>query len=240
MHDQAFTILEYHELRALIRRGAQTPMGQARVEALRPLTSVAELQKQLVAVAECVSLRKRGGAWTFTELGDPGEKLALLQVEGATLEPMAILGIRSLCDQAMSARASILAERDTSPVLWGFVGNLPVELNGLSARIANKILPTGEIDDRASPELARIRHEITGLRSRITRTLESLMRKSGEAIQDELVTIRNDRFVIPVKADHRGRPSQVFLDKGECRISATVTLIARAAANGPTGAGSTE
>jgi len=209
MHEQAFTILEYPELRALIRRGAQTPMGQTRVEALRPLTSVAELQEQLAAVAECLSLRQRGGAWTFSDLGEPGEKLALLQVEGATLEPMAILEIRSLCDQAMSARASILAERDTSPVLWGFVGSLPVELNGLSARIANKILPTGEIDDRASPELARIRHEITGLRSRITRTLESLMRKSGEAIQDELVTIRNDRFVIPVKADHRGRVNGV-------------------------------
>jgi DNA mismatch repair protein MutS2 len=209
MNEQAFTILEYPELRALIRRGAQTPMGQARVEALRPLTSIAELEKQLAAVAECVSLRKRGGAWTFSELGDPDEKLALLQVGGVTLEPMAILEIRSLCDQAMSARASILAERDTSPVLWGFVGSLPVELNGLSARIANKILPTGEIDDRASPELARVRHEITGLRSRITRTLESLMRKSGEAIQDELVTIRNDRFVIPVKADHRGRVNGV-------------------------------
>ena len=205
MHEQAFTILEYDELRALIRRGAQTPMGQARVDALRPLASIAELEKQLAAVAESVDLRKRGGAWTFSELGDPGEKLALLKVEGATLEPNAILEIRSLCDQAMSARASILAERDASPVLWGLVGSLPVELSRLSARIANKILPTGEIDDRASPELARIRHEITGLRSRITRTLEKLMRKSGEAIQDELVTIRNDRFVIPVKADHRGR-----------------------------------
>ena len=109
----------------------------------------------------------------------------------------------------MSARASILAERDASPVLWSLVGNLAVELSRLSARIANKILPTGELDDRASPELARIRHEINALRSRITRTLESLMRKSGEAIQDELVTIRNDRFVIPVKSDHRGRVSGV-------------------------------
>jgi DNA mismatch repair protein MutS2 len=209
MHDQAFAILEYPELLALIRRGAQTPMGQARVDALRPLTTVEELNKSLAAVAECVALRQRGGTWTFSELGDPSEKLALLKVEGATLEPLAILEIKSLSDQAMSARASILAERDASPVLWNLVGNLPVELSRLSARIANKILPTGEIDDRASPELARIRHEITGLRSRITRTLESLMRKSGEAIQDELVTIRNDRFVIPVKSDHRARISGV-------------------------------
>src|SRR5256714_4748442 len=209
MHDQAFTILEYHELRSLIRRGAQTPMGKALVDALRPLESIAELQKELSALAECVDIRKRGAAWTFSHLGDPSDKIALLRVEGATLEPTAILEIRLLCEQAMSARASILSERDTSPVLWTMIGNLPLDLNRLSARIANKILPNGEIDDRASAELARIRHEIAGLRSRITRTLESVMRKSAEAIQDELVTIRNDRFVIPVKSDHRGRVNGV-------------------------------
>ncbi|MFN2514835.1 MAG: endonuclease MutS2 [Pyrinomonadaceae bacterium] len=209
MHDQAFTILEYHELRALIRRAAQTPMGKARVDALKPLENVAELQKELSALAECVDIRKRGAFWTFTDLGDPSERIALLRVEGATLDATAILEIRLLCEQAMSARASILAERDTSPVLWAMIGNLPLDLNRLIARIANKILPTGEIDDRASPELARIRHEIAALRSRITRILESVMRKSGEAIQDELVTIRNDRFVIPVKTDHRGRVNGV-------------------------------
>ncbi len=209
MHAQAFDILEYDDLRLLIRRGAQTPMGQARVSELKPSESVAVLGLQLAAVAECVHLRKRGGVWRFNELGDPAEKFALLRVEGAVFEPAAMLEIKSLCDQAMSARASILAERDEMPVLWKLVGSLPVELSRLSARIANKILPSGELDDRASPELARIRHDITQLRSRITRTLESLMRKSGEAIQDELVTIRNDRFVIPVKSDHRARVTGV-------------------------------
>jgi DNA mismatch repair protein MutS2 len=205
MHEQAFEILEYNELRALIRHGAQTPMGKARVSELKPLENIVTLQRELQAVAETVHLRNRGGTWSFTNLGDPTEKLALLRVENAILESPALLELKSLFDQAMSARASILAERDTTPVLWSLVGKLPVELSRLSARIANKILPTGEIDDRASPELARIRHDITLLRSRITRTLESLMRKSGEAIQDELVTIRNDRFVIPVKSDHRAR-----------------------------------
>jgi len=209
MHDQAFQILEYHQLRALIRRGAQTPMGQARVDDLEPLHQPAALQQALQAVAETVHLRSRGGSWTFSELGDPAEKLALLRVENAILEPAAMLELKSLCDQAMSARASVLAEREAAPVLWSLVGRLPVDLSRLSARIANKILPTGELDDRASPELARIRHDITLLRSRITRALESLMRKSGEAIQDELVTIRNDRFVIPVKSDHRARVNGV-------------------------------
>jgi DNA mismatch repair protein MutS2 len=209
MHDQAFQILEYPELRTLVRRGAQTPMGRARVDALAPMENIDELRKELSALAECVELRKRTTGWTFSELGDPAEKIGLLRVEGVSLEPTAILELKSLCDQAMSARASILSERNISPVLWGFVGNLPLELSRLSARIANKILPTGELDDRASPELARLRHEITVLRSRITRTLEGVMRKSGEAIQDELVTLRNDRFVIPVKSDHRARVNGV-------------------------------
>jgi DNA mismatch repair protein MutS2 len=209
MQDQAFKILEYDELLALIWRGAQTPMGLARVHALEPLENVTALQKQLAALAECVALRKRGVAWRFSELADPSEKLALLQVEGTVLEAAAILELKVLCEQAMSARASILAERDNARVLWKLVEDLPTELNRLIAHIANKILPNGELDDRASPELARIRHEIGRLRSRIVRTLESLMRKSGEAIQDELVTIRNDRFVIPVKSDHRARVNGV-------------------------------
>ena len=209
MRDQAFTILEYHDLRQLIRRGAQTPMGQARVDALAPLGNIDDLRQALLAVAECVDLRKRGVSWRFSELGDPSDRIALLRVAGTTLETTAILELKLLSEQAMAARASILAERDRSPVLWSLVASLSTDLNRLSARIANKILPSGELDDRASPELARIRHEIGVLRSRITRTLESVMRRSGEAIQDELVTIRNDRFVIPVKSDHRARVSGV-------------------------------
>lgn len=209
MHDQSFTILEYQELLALVKRGGQTPMGRARAETLKPFADIAALRKALEALAECMQLRKRGVIWSFSELEDPAERIALLRIEGVGLEPSAILALSVLCEQAMSARASILAERDASPVLWSLIEKIPTELNRLNAHIANKILPSGEIDDRASPELSRIRHEITVLRSRIARTLENVMRRSGEAIQDELVTLRNDRFVIPVKSDHRARVAGV-------------------------------
>ncbi|HEV2837542.1 MAG TPA: Smr/MutS family protein [Pyrinomonadaceae bacterium] len=205
MNAQAFTTLEYQQLLALIKRNAQTEVGQARVESLSPVATFEELQRELAALAECVTLRGRGVNWSFSGFSDPAETIARLRVEGATLDPLAILQTARLCEQAMSARAAILAERENAPVLWQLVENLPRELNSLVARVSNKILPSGELDDRASPELAQIRHEISTLRSRITRSLEGLMRRSAEAIQDELVTIRNDRFVIPVKADHRGR-----------------------------------
>jgi DNA mismatch repair protein MutS2 len=202
---QAFTTLEYQHLLELIKRNAQTEAGQRRVESLSPLETVSELKHELTALSECVTLRTRGVKWWFNGLTDPGEAIGRLRVEGASLDPLAILQTAKLCEQAMSARSAILAERENAPVLWQLVQDLPRELNTLVARVTNKILPSGELDDRASPELAAIRHEINVLRLRITRSLEGLMRRSAEAIQDELVTIRNDRFVIPVKADHRGR-----------------------------------
>src|ERR1051326_670708 len=205
MDDQAFNTLEYQQLLALIKRNAQTEAGQARVERLSPAASAEQLQRELAALAECVRLRASGVNWSFSDFSDPAETIARLHVEGATLDPLAILQTARLCEQAMSARAAILAERENAVVLWQLVENLPRDLNSVVARVTNKILPTGELDDRASPGLAQIRHEISTLRSRITRSLEGLMRRSAEAIQDELVTIRNDRFVIPVKADHRGR-----------------------------------
>ena len=197
--------MEYQHLLGLIKRNAQTEPGQRRVEALAPIGDVFELRRELSALAECVILRNRGVNWHFSGLTNPAETIARLRVEGASLDPVAILQTARLCEQAMSARDAILAERENAPVLWQLVENLSSDLNKLVARVKNKILPSGELDDRASPELASIRHEISTLRSRITRSLEGLMRRSAEAIQDELVTIRNDRFVIPVKADHRGR-----------------------------------
>lgn len=209
MNDQAFGTLEYQQLLALIKRNAQTEVGRRRVETLSPIGDPAVLRRELAALAECVTLRNRGAKWSFNELSDPAETIARLHVEGAALDTLALLQMARLCEQAMSARAAIYDERENASMLWQLVETLPRDLNTLVARITNKILPDGEIDDRASPELANIRHDITTLRSRITRSLENLMRRSSEAIQDELVTMRNDRFVIPIKADHRGRVAGV-------------------------------
>jgi DNA mismatch repair protein MutS2 len=205
MNDQAFNTLEYRQLAQLLERNAQTEAGKRRAANIAPLENLSDLRQALARVNECVILRNRGVTWSFSDFPDQKETLGLLRVEGSTLEPIALLRMARLCEQVMTARASLLAERETALELWQLVEALPRELNSLVARVENKILPSGEIDDRASPELGRIRHEISRLRAQITRSLENLMRRSADAIQDELVTIRNDRFVVPVKADHRGR-----------------------------------
>src|SRR5260370_33058436 len=178
MNEQSFTTLEYPQLKELLKIGAQTWIGQARAQTLAPIEDLSQLQHELRALGECVLLRNRGVNWSFSEFKDPGEAIGRLRVEGAALEPTSLLLLAHLCEQALSARASILAEREAAPVLWQLVESLPRDLNSLVARVTNKILPTGDLDDRASPELARIRQEIVALRSRITRALEGLMRKA--------------------------------------------------------------
>jgi DNA mismatch repair protein MutS2 len=209
MNPQAFHTLEFDSLRALVRRGAQTEMGRMRVEALAPSDDLLHLRNTLQAVAESIEQRQRGSRLSLAGIADSSESISRLKIEGAALEPLAILDLARLCERAIDARAAILAEREQAPTLFEIVGVVPAELKQMAALLTRKILPGGELDDRASPELGRIRRELSAARSRITRSLEALMRRSSEAIQEELVTVRNDRFVIPVRADHRGRVNGV-------------------------------
>lgn len=222
MHNQAFAALEYDELRNLVRRGAQTPMGRARADELAPLSDLIDIRRAQRAVSEYLDLRRQSGAWSFSEVADPAEALALLRIEAAPLDSFKLLELARLCEQASQARQSIQVARDQCPVLWEVVAGLSHELTLLASRVTAKILPSGELDDRASPELARTRAEITRLRSDIARTLERLMRRSEEAVQDQLVTVRNDRFVIPIRSDHRGRVAGVA--HGSSSSGATVFI----------------
>src|ERR687884_31468 len=99
MNEQAFTTLEYGALRELLRRGAQTEMGSARVDALVPFDDLGGLRRALRALSECVELRRRGLFWSFTFLADPHEALSLLRIEGSSLEPLTILELGRLCEQ---------------------------------------------------------------------------------------------------------------------------------------------
>jgi len=205
MNPQAFEILEFPSLRALVQRQAQTESARAVIQQLEPIDDLKRLQTDLKQLREMIELRRRGMRLSFDGVADVTEPLSRLRIEGTALQSNALLDIARLCVRALEARSAILAEREVLPALFEIVASLPAELGKLAAQITQKILPSGELDDRASPQLATIRHELATARSRITRSLESLMRRSSEAIQEELVTVRNDRFVIPVRSDHQAR-----------------------------------
>src|SRR5581483_6999888 len=183
VNDQAFQILEFDGLRTLVRRSAQTEPGRGRVDSLAPINEYEELSRELRAAGEMIELRSRGARLSFEGISDVSESIARLKIAGTALEPLAMLDLARLCERAVEARAAILTERESSPTLVEIVAPLPADLK----------------------KLASIRRDLANARARITRSLEGLMRRQSEAIQEELVTIRNDRFVIPVRADHQSR-----------------------------------
>src|SRR4051794_2579580 len=126
MFDQAFDTLDFPRLRDLISRSAQTAMGRARFANLEPFDDSEPLRHALRAVSEAILLEQRiGGRWSFSELADPADALALLRIEGAGLEPLTLLELARLCEQALAARALLINERDSCPVLWSIVAELP-------------------------------------------------------------------------------------------------------------------
>jgi DNA mismatch repair protein MutS2 len=206
MNNYSLATLEYEKMLMLVAHHAQTPMGENRFADLRPLTSRRELEKELKAISETILLsEEKQVSWSFSGLEDPSDAVAILRIKGATLEPTLMLEVSRVCNQALFARSAISPEKEFAPVLWQTVENIPPTLFAAIDRINKKLLPSGEIDDSASPELARIRREINAQRGRLQKSLESTMRNAGDAIQDAIVTVRNDRYVIPVKSDFRGR-----------------------------------
>ncbi len=198
--------LEYAKLLELVSRNAQTPMGVERFARLRPIENRRELDDALAAITETIVLNEeKQGSWSFSGLEDPSDAVAILKIRNASLEPNRMLEISRVCSQALFARSLIQPERETAPTLWRSVESISLTLLATINEINKKLLPGGEIDDSASPELAKLRREINAQKARLTKSLESAMRAAGTAIQDEIVTIRNDRFVIPVKTDFRGK-----------------------------------
>src|SRR2546430_5823930 len=111
MNPQAFAILEFDSLRALVRRRAQTDLGRARVDALEPLNDFEQLQRELGAVGEMIELRARGARLSFEGIANPTESISRLRIAGTALEPLAMLDVAQLSERALDARSAINSER---------------------------------------------------------------------------------------------------------------------------------
>ena len=197
--------LQFNQLLDLIAASAQTPMGKRRFGLLRPLTNRLELERDLLAIKETTLLAAEGISWSFSELMEPEDAIAILKIKNTSLEPAILREFARLLSQALFAKQAIREEKGLAPTLFEIVEALPNDLSGIADKITRKILPGGELSSTASPELDRLRREINAQRGGLAKSLESLMRLKGDAVQDEIVTVRNGRFVIPVKSNFSGK-----------------------------------
>ena len=203
-------MLEFDALRDLLRGYSGSPLGQARITALEPSADRAWIETQHQLTGEIREFRRVGGHFEFFGLLDVEQMVRKARIEGAALETGEIRDILLVVDRAAEWRQITLSPPATMKIAFESVAELSLQVADFSEFLRgfrNKILPDGTLDDRASPELARIRREIERQRRQIQDSLRGYLRRlsDGGAAQDEVITIRGERFVIPIKVEQKRR-----------------------------------
>jgi DNA mismatch repair protein MutS2 len=203
-------VLEFEVLRELLRGYACSPLGQARIVALAASSDLTWIEQQQQLTGEIREFRRGGGHFEFAGLLDVGALIEKSGIAGVALETGEIRDVVRLVDRAAEWREIALHPPAAMKTDWQAVTRLSaviVDFTEFLRAFRNKILPDGTLDDRASPELARIRREIEKQRRQIQASLHGYLRRlaEGGTVQDELITIRGERFVIPVKIEQKRR-----------------------------------
>ena len=203
-------VLEFDALRLLLRGYASSPLGQKRIASLKPSTDRDWIQSQQELATEMQEFRRVGGRFDFSGLIEIDSLVKKSRIAGAVLETTEIRDVLLVVDRAAEWREIALHPPAAMRSEWKGVRELSgqiVDFTEFLRWFRNKIQPDGTLEDKASPELARIRREIERQRRGIQESLRGYLRRlaEGGTVQDELITIRGERFVIPVKVEQKRR-----------------------------------
>jgi DNA mismatch repair protein MutS2 len=202
-------LLEFDRLKEIVSGFTTCAPGRRAVHALVPQQDVAPLDVEFALVREGVEYLRAGADLGFGSLADPDWWLGRLVIPSLVLSSAELLDAASLMDTATAVRQTFKGEVAKYPRLAERAAAL-ADLRHFSVAIRRAVLPNGEISDDASPQLKRIRVGMGQAREKIQRSLEGVMRARGEPSGEDYVTLRNDRFVIPVRAaDRRAVPGVV-------------------------------
>jgi DNA mismatch repair protein MutS2 len=203
-------LLEFETLRDLLAGYASSPLGKRRIAELLPSLDRPWIETQQLLTTEIREYRRVGGRFEFAGLPEVQRLLEKSRIAGAALETTEIRDVVLVADRASEWREIVRQPPAAMRSEWTAVEALSAsvqDFTGFLRSFHNKILPDGTLDDRASPELSRIRRDTEKQKRQIQESLRGYLRKlaEGGTVQDELITIRGERFVIPVKVEQKRR-----------------------------------
>jgi DNA mismatch repair protein MutS2 len=212
LREASAAALEWPRLREHIAGRTSSPLGRAWILALEPSSDQPWIDQQQQRTAEMRTMLTRGGSFEFHGLFDPTTLLDKARIDGAALEGIEIRDLLNVVERIAAWRNLIDPSPGSTRYDWPGIAALSApllhhDLAPLLRMLRGKIEPDGSLNDDASPELRRIRRAM----ERQHRAIEESLRRSlrnlseGGSTQDELITIRGDRFVIPVKAEFKRR-----------------------------------
>ncbi len=208
-------VLEFEPLRRLVGQYISSAMGRRELAKVQPHADRERLDHDLAETGEAIEYLRvaarpqpaaRGSAIRVDFGGLPDTEAAVhkLHIEGASLEPREIFDLFALLDRAADAKSVLTAAAERFPRL-GARARLIGDFRALLQDLDGKILPDGTVADHASVALNRLRRDIERQKKSIQDSLERFLRAHREegVLQEEFVTIRNERFVVPIIAGQR-------------------------------------
>ncbi len=204
MHPTVLRTLEFDRVRDALAREALSSLGRDRAENLTPVTDPKDVRERLDLTDEAVAFARGGGSLAISASEDLAVILELLAVDDQPLDPMQLLGLARFVESVTS-----VAERVKGT---GGIGARPL-LSAIAQRVTSfetevravhrAIHSSGEVNDDASPTLRELRDTLRRQRGRLRSTLDGLMRGAAKYLQDQIVTDRNGRYVLVLRAEHR-------------------------------------
>jgi len=194
--------LEFDKLRELLRLRTTCAPGRRAVDALEPGTNRNALDSAFALIREAREWLRAAHEMGFGALSDPKGWLERIEGPGAVLDPSELLDAASLLETAAWLRQQFREEAAKFPLLAARAASVG-DFREAQAAIRRCLLPNGEISDDASAALKRIRASVTQTRESIQKTLKQILRARNAEAGEDYVTVRNDRFVIPVRSEHR-------------------------------------
>jgi len=201
MHVTALKALEFDRIRAALAREAATPLGRARAEVLQPATEPDRVARGLALTSEAVRAIKAGGSLTIDASDDLQAILAALEVQDQPIDPPGLLSLARFVESVGRVVASITP---ATPLLYA-IACRAASFARETAAIRRAIDASGDVVDEASPALRDIREKLRRARATLRTALDGLVRgrDTSKYLQDQIVTDRNGRYVLVVRAEHR-------------------------------------
>jgi DNA mismatch repair protein MutS2 len=213
--DADFSALEWEPLLALVASFAASPVGRNAILELKPSTDEDWIVLQHQLTGELRLLLEEQTSIPVGGLFDPTQHATKAQISGAALEAVELQAVARLANDVASWQTLLQSPParlvGKLPGLCALSSTLTGSLRPLAESIERTIQPDGSLADNASPELGRIRREQERQKKLIEESLRATLRKlaSEGATQEDIITIRGDRFVIPVRAELKRRISGV-------------------------------
>ncbi len=212
MHEKSILTLEYPKVLEKVAREAAFSASKSLVMELRPTPNLEEARRRLAFTTEAsrlIDLRNDAGIQGARDIRPYLERAAR---EGM-LNPPELLDVQATVKSALHV-ARMLEKLDETefPLLHLLGGDIP-QRPRIAQRIEETISEEGEVLDTASPTLRKLRFDIRGANQRLQDRLRTLVHEFGPALQEPIVTIRNDRYVIPVRSESRGAVRGIVHDQ---------------------------